>query len=119
MDNFKFSDVLTKRTVYSEIAQLFDPLGLCGPVVFPAKVFMQSLWTQSIDSCSRVLSGELQSELKLFRNELVCLRDIKIPRCVIVFQWKLVELHGFCNASESGYGACVYKGVPKTILTLK
>ncbi|XP_038120581.1 uncharacterized protein LOC119770210 [Culex quinquefasciatus] len=36
---------LTKRFILSTIALLFDPLGLLGPVIVTAKIFMQSLWT--------------------------------------------------------------------------
>ncbi|XP_062713282.1 uncharacterized protein LOC134290227 [Aedes albopictus] len=36
--------VVTKRSSLSNIAKLFDPLGLVGPVVVVAKVFMQALW---------------------------------------------------------------------------
>lgn len=44
------SDVLiTKRTVLSETAKIFNPLGLTGPVVVQAKIFLQSLWKQKYD----------------------------------------------------------------------
>ncbi|XP_062541801.1 uncharacterized protein LOC134209785 [Armigeres subalbatus] len=36
--------VVTKRSALSCIARLFDPLGLVGPVVVRAKMFMQALW---------------------------------------------------------------------------
>ncbi|XP_058839702.1 uncharacterized protein LOC131695199 [Topomyia yanbarensis] len=35
---------LTKRKVLSCIAKVFDPLGLVGPVVTKAKMFMQQIW---------------------------------------------------------------------------
>ncbi|XP_058465492.1 uncharacterized protein LOC131439025 [Malaya genurostris] len=35
---------LTKRKVLSRIAKIFDPLGLVGPVITKAKMFMQQIW---------------------------------------------------------------------------
>lgn len=35
---------ITKRKILSEIATIFDPLGLLGPVIIIAKIIMQSLW---------------------------------------------------------------------------
>lgn len=33
---------------------------------------------------------------------------IKIPRRIICLNPAGIELHGFCDASEQGYGACIY-----------
>ncbi|XP_062557626.1 uncharacterized protein LOC134222495 [Armigeres subalbatus] len=50
-DNFRFTmpewnttSVVTKRVVISDASKLFDPLGLIGPVVAEAKIFIQTLW---------------------------------------------------------------------------
>ncbi|XP_043479886.1 uncharacterized protein LOC122509722 [Leptopilina heterotoma] len=39
---------LTKRLILSEIAKLFDPLGLLGPVIVQAKLIIQLLWKLQI-----------------------------------------------------------------------
>ncbi|GBM05052.1 hypothetical protein AVEN_60237-1 [Araneus ventricosus] len=39
----------TKRAVLSNIAKIFDPLGLLGPVITVAKIFLQRLWKLKID----------------------------------------------------------------------
>ncbi|XP_062556616.1 uncharacterized protein LOC134221441 [Armigeres subalbatus] len=56
-DNFLFrvtkmpmtSGVATKRLVLSEIAKLFDPLGILSPIVVLAKLVMQQLWRKKLD----------------------------------------------------------------------
>ena len=42
------SDQITKRSMLSEIARLFDPIGWLSPVVFHAKMLVRNLWMQSI-----------------------------------------------------------------------
>lgn len=39
----------TKRDVLSEIARIYDPLGLLRPFIAKAKIFMQQLWLLKID----------------------------------------------------------------------
>ncbi|GFS80263.1 uncharacterized protein TNCV_3447271 [Trichonephila clavipes] len=51
-------DLYKKRGVLSTIARLLDPLGLVGPVVSKAKMFMQKLWRLSI--VMTLHSSELQ-----------------------------------------------------------
>ena len=39
----------TKRLIFSQIAKLFDPLGLLGPVIVTAKLIDQNLWKSHLD----------------------------------------------------------------------
>ncbi|XP_078051714.1 uncharacterized protein LOC144477851, partial [Augochlora pura] len=48
MKPFKKEGNITKRIILSHIAQLFDPLGLLGPVIVRAKIIMQDLWKANI-----------------------------------------------------------------------
>lgn len=89
----------------SQVCKLFDPLGLVGPIVTSAKVLMQALWNLDIDWDESVLMhiqdwNQIKSQLCLF-NEL------KVPR-LIVSGIDDCQLHGFCDASEKAYGACLY-----------
>lgn len=40
---------VTKHTVLLETSQLFDPLGLGGPVPSSGKIFVQQLWQEKLD----------------------------------------------------------------------
>ncbi|XP_046143725.1 uncharacterized protein LOC123988305 [Osmia bicornis bicornis] len=44
---------ITKRTILSEIAQIFDPLGLVGPAITGAKLIMQQFWQSKTDASER------------------------------------------------------------------
>ncbi|XP_024879536.1 uncharacterized protein LOC112459589 [Temnothorax curvispinosus] len=39
----------TKRTILSEVARVFDPLGFLAPLTFTAKCLIQRLWTLKLD----------------------------------------------------------------------
>ncbi|KAM8718735.1 hypothetical protein ACLKA7_001448 [Drosophila subpalustris] len=52
---------ITKRVVCSELAQIFDPLGLFAPVVVKAKIFMQRLWEDKLEWDTE-LPTDLQNE---------------------------------------------------------
>ncbi|GFW55351.1 uncharacterized protein TNCV_117351 [Trichonephila clavipes] len=41
--------IVTKKSVISTIARIFDPLGLIGPVITRAKILLQSLWQLKLD----------------------------------------------------------------------
>lgn len=43
------NDKISKRTILSTIAKIFDPLGLLGPVAITAKILMQRLWQLKVD----------------------------------------------------------------------
>ncbi|GFW49747.1 integrase_H2C2 domain-containing protein [Trichonephila clavipes] len=43
LNNKDVPSTLTKRTMLSFIAKLYDPLGLVGPIIVKVKVFMQKL----------------------------------------------------------------------------
>ncbi|XP_076247806.1 uncharacterized protein LOC143187478 [Calliopsis andreniformis] len=97
---------ITKRSILSEISQIFDPLGLVGPVITRAKLIMQQLW-QTKTGWDESLSQELCTQWTEYRKELSHLIELKIPRRALDAANK-IELHGFADASERAYGACVY-----------
>jgi hypothetical protein len=47
---------ISKRTVLSVIAQLFDPLGFFSPIIVKAKIILQKIWSQNLDwDCDDVM----------------------------------------------------------------
>lgn len=98
---------ITKRSVLSELSQLFDPLGLLSPIIITGKIILQSLWQQKL-SWDESIPLALHTRWQEFRQNLVYLNNIRIPRHVIVENPISVELHGYADASEIAYGAVVY-----------
>ncbi|XP_055633837.1 uncharacterized protein LOC129774165 [Toxorhynchites rutilus septentrionalis] len=102
------TNTITRRTILSDTARLFDPLGLIGPVIVLAKVFVQSLWRTSA-SWDDPLDENQQHYWLSFRDSLNALSSISIPRWAALSNAPvIVELHGFCDASERAYGSCLY-----------
>ncbi|XP_055644778.1 uncharacterized protein LOC129780484 [Toxorhynchites rutilus septentrionalis] len=105
---------ITKRIVASDTASLFDPPGFLGPVIVVAKMFVQDLW-RSNRSWDEPLENEIQQGWLQFRSQLVIVETITVPRWVIpIVDPTHIELHGFCDASERAYGACIYLRVVST-----
>ncbi|XP_058828440.1 uncharacterized protein LOC131688269 [Topomyia yanbarensis] len=104
--------VLTKRKVMSYIAQIFDHLGLVGPTITKAKLFMQRLWAlkQNGEACEwdTPLPFQLQEEWKLFHNTLHLLSEVRVPRYISMPDAVSTQLHFFCDASERAYETCCY-----------
>lgn len=97
----------TKRTVISDIARLFDPLGWIAPSIIIAKTFIQKLWLSGIN-WDEELPTELLKEWLTYRTQLVQLTKFRIPRWLRTETDKTVELHGFSDASKMAYSAVVY-----------
>lgn len=102
-----FKGRITKRIILSDIAKLFDPLGLLGPVLLYAKKIMQNLWQSGVTWDESVTSAIYWEWVK-FCTQLKELNEISFPRRVVVKEVAEIQIHGFCDASEKGYGACLY-----------
>ncbi|KAK9694404.1 Pao retrotransposon peptidase [Popillia japonica] len=98
---------VTKRTILSTTAQLFDPLGLIAPVIVIAKLLMQEIWQLKLSWDEGIPIG-LYNKWIIWIRELQALKDIEIPRLVLTTASREIQMHGFCDASEKAYGACVY-----------
>ncbi|XP_026740756.1 uncharacterized protein LOC113503136 [Trichoplusia ni] len=101
------STSVTKRFIISDIARLFDPLGWLAPSIVLAKMFIQKLWLTGV-GWDEVLSPELVTEWKTYREEVSLLTKVRIPRWLGTSSTDDRELHGFSDASKAAYSAVVY-----------
>ncbi|GFW88953.1 DUF5641 domain-containing protein [Trichonephila clavipes] len=104
--------IFTKRHVLSQIARIFDPLGLLGPVISKAKFFMQQLWLLKLEWHEK-LHVPVAAEWASFVQSLPVLERLKIPRFVLSENLESIILYGFSDASEKGFGAVIYVSVIK------
>ncbi|XP_015119530.1 uncharacterized protein LOC107042842 [Diachasma alloeum] len=100
-------DVITMRTIASDVARIFDPLGLLNPVVTHAKIIQQELWRLKLNWDDSTPT-EIHTRWNEFASQLPLLNEIKFKRQVTSNLQEKLEVHGFCDASQSAYGACIY-----------
>ena len=115
---------LTKRSVLSIAAKVFDPLGLLEPFTVRAKMMLQELWKQKVSWDSQ-LPEELKPQWWSWFEDLETVRLIQIPRLYFPSGWSRAQLHIFGDSSKRAYGAVAYlraeqeSGVQSTIVMAK
>lgn len=102
----RLHDRVTKRVILSEIARIFDPIGFLSPVIVSAKILIQELWLAGIGWDVEV-SQDLKSKWLRIVSEFSDLRKFQL---LVSFPTSLskVELHDFCDSSETAYAAVIY-----------
>ncbi|GFS97491.1 integrase catalytic domain-containing protein [Trichonephila clavipes] len=96
------STSFTKRMVLSTIARIFDPLGLLGPIITWAKIFMQRLWLLEL-GWSDELPFKEEKEWRRFIDSWEAVNNIAIDRCIAIHTAESIELHAFSDESEKAY----------------
>ena len=99
----------TRRGILSTVSQCYDPLGFVQPALLPAKMLMQDLCSRGLGWDETVSPSDMQ-RWNDWLDSLPALQDVEIPRCVKPsgFELKSSQLHCFCDASQTNYGAVIY-----------
>ncbi|XP_049882518.1 uncharacterized protein LOC126378330 [Pectinophora gossypiella] len=105
--NVECPSVATKRTILSNSAKLFDPLGLLSPCTIIPKIILQNLWLEKHDWDDEIPSNIEKMWLN-FVSGLNDLSSLQVPRWVLSADPSSIELHAFSDASQNAYAACVY-----------
>lgn len=97
----------TKRILLSNLAKIFDPLGIISPVTFLIKHLIQRLW-----SCKLTWDESPPSDILRLWDRYVkdfpSLQNLSLSRRLSISAFSRCELHGFGDASEKGYCAVIY-----------
>lgn len=99
-------EIISKRVILSEIAQLFDPLGIVSPVVITAKILLQELWLHKLSWDSPVSSSIAEKWLRI-KEELIQLNTVSMPRWLGTHEHLQVELNGFSDAFQLAMAAVI------------
>ncbi|TNN16349.1 Gag-Pol polyprotein [Schistosoma japonicum] len=100
---------VTRRSILSSIASLYDPLGLLSPVILLAKQLLQRLCKLGLGWDVEIPEDERTHRFE-FLNDMQLVENISFARCMLApdMDHSLVELHTFSDASEVGYGVVAY-----------
>ena len=101
---------VTKRIISSACAKTFDILGWYSPALIQAKSLLQQLWIAG-RAWDDPAPEDVADKFITWRKELKHIRLHAVPRKLTQNNLSPVmtmQLHGFADASETGYGAVVY-----------
>lgn len=102
------TEQLTKRSILSDVAKLFDPNSWIAPVTIKAKILLQSLWLTGLYWDDK-LPTDLINNWSDYRGQLKTLEKLKIPRWLQSAPvGQSLQLHCFTDASIQAYAAVVY-----------
>ncbi|XP_049300463.1 uncharacterized protein LOC125774090 [Anopheles funestus] len=98
---------LTKRQLFAEVLQMYDPIGLMQPIIVMGKIIMQDLWREKIGWDDKV-SNDAYQKWKTIKEQLSILQDVSIPRMAVQSNPKKLTVYGFSDASKKAYGCAIY-----------
>lgn len=103
----------TKRSILSEVARIFDPLGLLSAVTIQAKCLIQKLWILGV-SWDQTPPPEIIRTWNTYQEQLSLLTQLRVPRQLTCADAQSYELIGFCDSSEVAFGAIIYLRIMDT-----
>ena len=99
---------MTKRTLLSQVARFYDPIGFAAAFVIRAKISMQELWQIGLDWDDELPDDVQERWIQLFK-EMQELDKIGFKRCLVPSESsELPVLCVFSDASQEAFGACAY-----------
>ena len=100
----------TKRNILKVIASVYDPVGYLQSVIIKLKLLFQEICILSIKWDDHI--GKLESKWNNIVENLREFTEIQVNRCYYINSVNdpvdKIYLHGFSDASELAYGACVF-----------
>ena len=101
------NQVLTKRTLLSQVSLLFDPLGIINPISIRGRILVQEAWREKLD-WDTVLPEYYSLEWEQIKEDCILGANISVPRQIDTKASDSTQLHIFCDASSKAYGVVAY-----------
>ncbi|XP_055951657.1 uncharacterized protein LOC129987739 [Argiope bruennichi] len=102
------TEVTAEKNSSLEAHRLFDPLGICCPVILIPKLLLQETWKQKITWDEEVDKITKNTFLKWLKD-IDCLEKIRFPR---YFGSEIasgdISVHIFCDASKHAYAVAAF-----------
>lgn len=97
----------TKRGVLSQLARIYDPLGVASPIYLQGKVLYREACQQKL-GWDQEITGDLLKNWRKWETGLPS--SVTFPRCLAPYQEEItdMQLHSFGDASKDGVAAAVY-----------
>ena len=98
---------VTKRTVLAVTPRVFDSLGLIHPYIVQSKMLLKAAWQLSC-AWDDPLPNELQRAWTNWLEQLPALKNIRIPRNIVMSNAEKMTIEAYGDASEKAIGIAVY-----------
>ena len=101
---------VTKRKLLSQVAGIYDPIGLTAAFVIRCKIALQELWQLGLDWDDELPSNTVEKWMHLF-EEMKEINNTSIPCCLFVASNTSSSAPMLCifsDDSQDAFGACVY-----------
>uniref|UniRef100_A0A8R1I673 Integrase n=1 Tax=Caenorhabditis japonica TaxID=281687 RepID=A0A8R1I673_CAEJA len=104
--NFELALKNSRRTVSSDIASKYDPMGFLVPLLLPPKLFQRELWDEIQYGWDTDLAEKHETE---YRKKIEDINDfsIEMPRQIFEKTGRN-SIITFCDASKEATACCVY-----------
>lgn len=104
-----YSHRTTKRIILLEIAKLFDPLDLIGPIIVVSKILLQEIWQVKLHWAEFILL-DLHTRWSALKDQLNELNKLNIPRFVGAhIKYLHFQIHDFVTwADDRMAHICLY-----------
>ena len=104
------SELITKRSMLSNVHRIFDPMGLLIPLLLQAKLLMRATWIETGLGWDDPLPDELRTQWVAFFAQLLSLGDASLPHSL----WPEEEVVGlpilivFTDGAALAFGTAAY-----------